>query len=148
MNLQGFSMATPESEYRRVVRHEAGHTLGFPHEHMRQEMVDRIDPAKAYDYFWRTQRWDRPTVDSQVLTPLDAASVMGTPAEETSIMAYQIPGEITRDGRPILGGTDITENDRQFVALIYPRPPGTPSPQQVVDWPDWDEDEDVKLPED
>jgi hypothetical protein len=151
MNLQAFSMSTSEAEYRRVVRHEAGHTLGFPHEHMRKELVDRIDPQKAYTYFWRTQRWDRPMVDSQVLTPLDESSVMGTPAEETSIMAYQLPGEITRDGRPITGGTDITANDRQFVALIYPRPPGTPGAPEVAtaeDWPDWDEAEDVQLPED
>ena len=70
MNLQGFTMNTPESEYRRVVRHETGHSLGFPHEHMRAELVARIDPQKAYDYFWRTQGWDRQTVDEQVLTPL------------------------------------------------------------------------------
>ena len=36
MNLQGFTERTPESEYRRVVRHETGHTMGFPHEHMRR----------------------------------------------------------------------------------------------------------------
>ena len=30
MNLQGFTMNTPESEYRRGPRHPAGHTLGFP----------------------------------------------------------------------------------------------------------------------
>ena len=36
MNLQEFTMSTPDSEYRRVVRHETGHTLGFPHEHMRR----------------------------------------------------------------------------------------------------------------
>jgi hypothetical protein len=34
MNLQGFTMNTSESEYKRVVRHETGHTLGFPHEHI------------------------------------------------------------------------------------------------------------------
>jgi hypothetical protein len=28
MNLQGFTAGTPESEYKRVVRHETGHTLG------------------------------------------------------------------------------------------------------------------------
>ncbi len=53
MNLQGFTMNTPESEYHRVVRHETGHTLGFPHEHMRRELVARIDPQKAYAYFLR-----------------------------------------------------------------------------------------------
>ncbi len=36
-------MQTPESEYHRVVRHETGHTLGFPHEHMRKELVEKID---------------------------------------------------------------------------------------------------------
>lgn len=49
--LQGFSMTTPESEYKRVVRHETGHTLGFPHEHLRQEIVNDIDPDKAITYF-------------------------------------------------------------------------------------------------
>ena len=33
MNLDSFSMNTPDSEFYRVVRHETGHTLGFPHEH-------------------------------------------------------------------------------------------------------------------
>jgi hypothetical protein len=30
-NLQGFTMRTFEAEFRRLVRHEAGHTLGFDH---------------------------------------------------------------------------------------------------------------------
>jgi hypothetical protein len=69
MNLQDFTMNTPDSEYKRVVRHETGHTLGFPHEHMRRELVAKIDPNKAYDYFLRTQGWNRAMVDAQVLTP-------------------------------------------------------------------------------
>lgn len=45
LGLSGFTMNTRESEFRRVVRHEAGHTLGFPHEHMRRELVaDRPHP--------------------------------------------------------------------------------------------------------
>src|SRR5687768_9523617 len=34
LNLEGFTMRKPESEFRRLVRHEAGHTLGFDHEHL------------------------------------------------------------------------------------------------------------------
>ena len=90
MNLQGFTMDTPESEFRRVVRHETGHTLAFPHEHMRGELVDRIDPQKAYDYFLKTQGWSKDVVDQQVLTPLVNESIMSTPADETSIMCYQL----------------------------------------------------------
>src|SRR5262249_53680746 len=37
INLDSFTMSPADSEFYRVVRHETGHTLGFPHEHMRQE---------------------------------------------------------------------------------------------------------------
>lgn len=120
MNLEGFTMQTDESEFRRVVRHETGHTLGFPHEHMRQDLVARIDREKAYEYFRRTQGWDSQTVDQQVLTSLDERSVLGTPADDTSIMCYQLPGSITVDGQDIKGGKDINTTDALFAGLIYP----------------------------
>ena len=47
MNLEAFTMDTPDSEFFRVVRHETGHTLGFPHEHMRKAIIDRLDPEKV-----------------------------------------------------------------------------------------------------
>lgn len=121
MNLEGFTMTTPESEYKRVVRHETGHSLGFPHEHMRKALVARIDPQKAYDFFLRTYGWDKTTVDQQVLTSLDEKSLMSTAPDQTSIMCYQLPGSITRDGKPILGGLDINATDYAFAARIYPR---------------------------
>lgn len=123
MNLEGFTMSTSESEYRRVVRHEAGHTLGFPHEHMRKALVSRIDPQKAYRWFKAMYGWDKRTVDQQVLTPLSQASLMGTPVDQTSIMCYQLPGQITKDGQPILGGTNINRTDHAFCGSIYPKPP-------------------------
>jgi hypothetical protein len=119
MNLQEFSMSTRESEYKRVVRHETGHTLGFPHEHMRAALVARIDPAKAYRWFLANQGWNKATVDAQVLTPLKEASIMGTPADQTSIMCYQLPGMITKDGKPIPGGIDINKTDCGFCGSIY-----------------------------
>ena len=144
MNLQGFTMQTAESEFHRVVRHETGHTLGFPHEHMRRELVQRIDPEKAYKYFAATQGWTKQQVDQQVLTPLGEASIFGTPADQDSIMCYQLPGSITRDGQPIRGGTDIDATDAAFAALLYPK---LPFPQQdpavVDDELDWDPADDV-----
>jgi len=121
MNLEGFTMNTQDSEFYRVVRHETGHTLGFMHEHMREALVKRIDPQKAYAYFWQNDRWDKATVDQQVLTPLDEKSLMATPPDQTSIMCYQLPGSITRDGKPILGGTDINATDYAFAARLYPK---------------------------
>ena len=131
MNLEEFSMSTPESEYHRVVRHETGHTLGFPHEHMRKALVDKIDPAKAIAYFMRTQGWTEAEVRAQVLTPIEESSLRGTDADPKSIMCYQIPGELTKDGKPIIGGTDIDTMDSQFAASIYPKKV-TSAAKQVV----------------
>jgi astacin (peptidase family M12A) len=123
MNLQGFTMDTLESEFHRVVRHETGHTLGFPHEHMRKELVDKIDRQKAIQYFEQTQGWSEQEVIQQVLTPLEDSSLIETVhADPYSIMCYQIPGIITKDGQPIVGGTDIDAQDYDFAAKIYPKP--------------------------
>lgn len=122
MNLEGFTMKTPESEFRRVVRHEAGHTLGFEHEHTRAAIVKKIDRRKAFAYFDRTQGWTRAEVEEQVLTPLAKASIMGTTeSDPLSIMCYQLPAAITKDGRAIPGGDDINRKDFAFAAAVYPK---------------------------
>lgn len=130
MNLEAFTMSTPESEFHRVVRHEAGHTLGFPHEHMRKVLVDRLDREKVIAAYMASQGWSRQEVIDQVLTPLEDASILGTEhADVTSIMCYQIPGELTLDGIAIPGGLDINASDRAFAAQVYPRPDVWPVPR-------------------
>jgi len=150
LNLQGFTMNTDEREFHRVVRHEAGHTLGFPHEHMRKELVALIDPEKAYDFFLRTQGWSREMVDQQVLTPLSEDSIMGTPPDQDSIMCYQLPGSITKDGQPIRGGSDINATDHAFAGDIYPKvaheaAPSIQAEMGVAD--EWSPSEDVEVDE-
>jgi hypothetical protein len=123
MNLEAFTMATADSEFYRVVRHEAGHALGFPHEHMRSEIIERLDREKVIRDYMRSQGWTRQEVIDQVLTPLEESSLLGTPtAQSDSIMCYEIAGHLTLDGRPIVGGTDITHGDQAFAAQVYPRP--------------------------
>jgi hypothetical protein len=122
LNLEGFTMKTPESEFKRVVRHGAGHTLGFDHEHMRAELVNRIDVKKAIKFYDEDQGWTPKEVREQVLTPLKKKSIMGTTeADPTSVMCYQIPAEITKNGKAIVGGKDINKKDFVFAASIYPR---------------------------
>ena len=92
MNLDSFTMNTPDSEFHRVVRHETGHTLGFPHEHMRKAIIDRIDREKAIKEFMRTQGWSRQEVIEQVLTPFETSALKATAVtDENSIMCYDFP---------------------------------------------------------
>lgn len=122
MNLDSFTMRTPEAEFLRVVRHEAGHTLGFEHEHMRADLVKLIDRKKAFGYYRKTDGWTVKDTEAQVLTPLKARSLMGTAeSDPLSIMCYQIPGEITKDGNAIAGGIDISDIDHAFAAKVYPK---------------------------
>lgn len=121
MNLEAFTMETEDSEFYRVVRHETGHTLGFPHEHMRRALVNKIDRKKAIAYFKRMDGWSAQETIDQVLTPIEEAAIQGTAADPRSIMCYQIPGEITKDGKPIIGGLDIDVSDYAFAGRIYPK---------------------------
>lgn len=122
MCLQGFTVNSPESEWNRVVKHEFGHTLGCSHEHMRPEIVDLLDVEKTVKYFMQTQGWSRKDVMQQVLTPISVKSIRGTVgADDTSIMCYQLPASITKNGKPIRGGDDINELDAKFIATIYPK---------------------------
>jgi hypothetical protein len=122
MNLDSFTMDTPDRELHCVVRHETGHTMGFPHEHMRGELVNRIDAKKAIKFFQETQGWTEEEVRQQVLTPLEESSLFGTiRADQNSIMCYQIPAFLTKDHQPIIGGMDIDQSDFEFVAKVYPK---------------------------
>lgn len=122
MNLEGFTMHTKESEFFRVVRHEAGHTLGFPHEHMRRELVTKLDRERVFAAYWESYKWSRAEVEQQVLTPLEDSSIFGSPPDARSIMCYQIEGELTLDRKPIIGGTDIDATDYEIAGLLYPGP--------------------------
>jgi hypothetical protein len=120
MNLEGFTMNTPDSEFYRVVRHETGHTLGCPHEHLRKEIVDRIDPQKAIEYFQAVDGWNPQMTRDQVLTPLEDSSLLKTPnPDPNSIMCYQLPGSVMKDHQSVLGGTDIDDSDYAFMSGIY-----------------------------
>ncbi len=123
MNLAGFTMNTADSEFVRVIRHETGHTLGFPHEHLRKEIIDGIDREKAIALFMATQGWSREKVISNVLTPLAQSALLATAQpDQTSIMCYSLPASIMKNGVAVPGGKDIDALDAQFAASLYPKP--------------------------
>jgi hypothetical protein len=122
MKLGGFTMATSEAEFKRVVRHETGHTLGYPHEHLRRELVQLIDPDKAIAYYRENYNWNEAKTRFNVLTPLEETTLFAVASPDTtSIMCYGIPGEATYSGEPIPGGKDIDASDAALNAIVYPK---------------------------
>lgn len=123
MNLEGFTSNTPDREFCRVVRHQAGHALGCPHELMRAETIALIDEQKAIAFYAATQGWTEAQVRAQILTPLPASSIWArTSRGRQSIMTYQIPGAITKSGAAIPGGSDIDQLDHELLGKVYPQP--------------------------
>lgn len=145
MNLESITASIGQAEGMRVIAHEAGHTCGFPHEHMRPDLVARLDVQKTIVYFGWTQGWSPAEVRQQVLTPITESSLLSpTPVDDSSIMCYQLPGSITVDGKPIPGGSVLSQLDKDYVARIYPKtdqpapppdkppePPPAVEPQQL-----------------
>jgi hypothetical protein len=136
LNLQGFdSQPMPESEWERVVVHEFGHVLGCLHEQQRPEVVALLDPAGVIAEFERTQGWSEQEIRQQILSPFDPGTVDETAqADLASIMQYSFSAACTRDHRPIVGGSDITDLDKLQISKIYPGrysptgPPPAPPP--------------------
>jgi hypothetical protein len=125
MNLDSFTVHTLPSELDRVVCHETGHTLGFEHEHLRAELVELLDVEKTVAFFMKDQGWTREEVLDQVLTPLEKRSILtsGQRPDPRSIMCYDISGECTRSGKPIVGGKVIDAEDFAFAGRVYPKSP-------------------------
>ena len=133
INFQGWTERTLISEYLRVVPHEFGHTLGFVHEQLRPEVLADILVNETIAWYRDNQGFDEATTRANVLTGLDVRTLMSTPVDQDSIMAYWLATFLTRSGRGFRGGLRLTQSDLDFVDLIYPKandpaPPVSPPP--------------------
>lgn len=114
-----------EREIRRLILHEFGHALGLVHEHSSPKAGSFFkDPELVYDYYQRTQGWDRTMVDQNVLMVYDRNQISNsTEFDPDSIMLYQFPPEITT--RPTKINYELSSLDKAIIGQLYPKLGGT-----------------------
>lgn len=121
MNFDSFSLATPESEYSRVVLHEFGHALGCIHEHQSPAAGIKWDKEVVYrDLGGPPNNWSKATVDHNVFNAYSKTITQFTTFDPESIMLYAFPSEWTRDGMQFPSNTTLSETDKAFIGARYP----------------------------
>jgi hypothetical protein len=121
MTLANFTADTPELLLRRTVLHEFGHAIGCIHEQASPAVAIPWNKAKVYEYYARTQGWDREKIERNVLVRYGSADTKYTEHDPASIMQYPVDKALT-DGRFETGwNNDLSTQDKAFIAQLYPR---------------------------
>lgn len=124
MNLGWLTADTPLVEYYRVVLHEAGHALGFIHEHQSPYLDIPWDYDKVYAYYLKTNGWDKRMVDRNVLHRYGKEEVEASEGDPRSIMCYLIDPLFLTDPLLNIGGnTELSALDKQKAREWYGDPP-------------------------
>ncbi len=122
MNFGWLTDATSDDEFSRVVLHEFGHALGFVHEHGHPEANIPWDREAVYAYYGGPpNNWDRGTVNSQVFARYNRNQTQSSNYDRTSIMQYPVPNSLTIGDFEIPWNTVLSQTDKDFSKIIYPR---------------------------
>jgi hypothetical protein len=114
---------TDEEEYGRVVRHEAGHTVGFEHELQQPDAAVDWDIPKVLAYYeGPPNRWSEKDVYDQVIDKVAQPGQDFTAFDRFSIMAYSVPAAFTKNKVEVPMNTVLSDMDKAFATKSYPFP--------------------------
>ena len=120
MNFGWFTDRTPEDEFRRTILHEFGHALGLLHEHQNPTGGIPWDEAAVYDFYRRTQGWDRRTTYDNVMARRTSNDTQFTRYDPASIMHYPVSPRLTGGRYQVGMNNALSPTDIAFVQKMYP----------------------------
>ena len=121
MNYGWLTPDEDEQEYRRVVLHEVGHSLGAIHEHQNPSGGIPWDREAVLRYYQGPPNyWSVADIEHNLFERYAESQTNFTGFDRLSIMAYPIPNELTVGDYYVPFNTNLSEQDKQFMAYCYP----------------------------
>ena len=121
MNLGWLKPDTDDEEYRRVVLHEFGHALGLVHEHQNPNYKINWNKENIYAYYFQKFGWQKELTDKNFFQVYNANQMNSSAFDSLSIMLYEIPAVFTTDGFKTKANTQLSETDKKWIGIIYPK---------------------------
>ena len=112
---------SPDEVVRRAVLHEFGHALGLIHEHQNPSGgINWNEPVVYRDLTRPPNGWTRKQVRENMFDAYNKDETNYTTFDPESIMIYPIPARWTVDSYAVDWKTELSDQDRRFIAEQYP----------------------------
>lgn len=108
----------PENEFRRVVLHEFGHSIGLEHE-LQSPIANVLwDSVAVYKYYDSIYHWEKEMVDDNVFRKINTKEF--TKFDPNSIMIYAVPDFLTKNHVAISWPNKLSLLDKMTIKKYYP----------------------------
>ena len=106
-----------------VTYHEAGHSLGFNHEHQNPTVTIKWDVQKVRQELMRPpNKWSIKQINQNVLNAINKNTVNYTSFDPDSVMLYFFPASWTLDGKGTKENPEPSKTDLKHIQELYPCP--------------------------